>query len=514
MLPSVRDPRLHLAAVIISIHVLGQTALGFRVSVPQILSAILTCAAMEVIWTFRRTGQLVWPASAMLTGSGVALIFRVLGTERGDHWTWRGWFLFALVAGVSLLTKYVIRHRGSHVFNPSNVGLVFAFLLLGSSRVEPLDFWWAPFAGWMVIAYVIILVGGLLITARLRLLGMALTFWVTLVAGLGLVAASGHCITAAWSLSPVCGLHFWWVVVTSPEILIFLFFMITDPKTIPAGPVARIAFAACLALVSTLLIAPQTTEFGAKVGLLAGLVVLTPLRLLFDRLFQADHADVDPLTAIVTRLTTSSHIDISPLRVTLRGAIVGAFAVFLVAGTVAAGAPAREPQLAALTPEASPLSVEIDPATLPPVNVGADVLALNSAIVSGDFNDLATELAENLKIEGAAVLGGDSSLLPAVDSGDRLVEMQRRIDDAVSTGVRRVQNYTFESLDLSVVFTNGSQGGPGLGFAAKGVVEEITYDALGFEKARTSSPFASTFVLRQGSGDRWLLVQVLPGESK
>ncbi len=33
-----------------------------------------------------------------------------------------------------------------------------------------------------------------------------------------------------------------------------------------------------------------------------------------------------------------------------------------------------------------------------------------------------------------------------------------------ATGVRRVQNYTFESLDLSVVFTNGSQGGPGLGF--------------------------------------------------
>ena len=42
---------------------------------------------MEVVWTLRLTGQLVWPASAMLTGSGVALIFRVLGTERGDHWS-------------------------------------------------------------------------------------------------------------------------------------------------------------------------------------------------------------------------------------------------------------------------------------------------------------------------------------------------------------------------------------------------------------------------------------------
>ena len=192
---------------------------------------------------------------------------------------------------------------------------------------------------------------------------------------------------------------------------------------------------------------------------------------------------------------------------------MGAVAVFLVAGTVAAGAPARARQPVVPASDASQIGVEIDATTLPPVSVGADVLALNSDIVTGDFNDLAAELAENLKIEGEAMLRGDSSLLLAVDSGDRLVEMQGRIDEAVSTGERLVENYTFESLDLSVVFTNGSQGGPGLGFAAQGVVEEITYDALGVEKDRTSSSFASTFVLRQGSGDRWLLVQVLPGES-
>ena len=41
VLPSLRDPRLHVASVIITIHVLGQVALGFQVSVPQILAAIL-----------------------------------------------------------------------------------------------------------------------------------------------------------------------------------------------------------------------------------------------------------------------------------------------------------------------------------------------------------------------------------------------------------------------------------------------------------------------------------------
>ncbi len=44
VLPNIRDPRLHVAAVVITIHVLGQVGLHFEVSIPQILAAILTCA--------------------------------------------------------------------------------------------------------------------------------------------------------------------------------------------------------------------------------------------------------------------------------------------------------------------------------------------------------------------------------------------------------------------------------------------------------------------------------------
>ena len=278
VLPSLRDPRLHLASVIISIHILGQTVLGFRVSVPQILAAILTCALAEVGWTFATSKQIVWPASAMLTGSGVALILRLVGMERGDHWTWRGWHLFALVAGVSLATKYLLRYRGRQLFNPSNIGLVAAFLLLGSELIEPLDFWWAPLNPPMLAAYLIITLGGLLITARLRLLSLAAVFWLSLAVGLAILSFSGHCITAAWSVQPVCGLDFWRVVMTSPELLIFLFFMITDPKTTPESRPARVAFGVALGIVCSVLMASQSTEFGAKVGLLAGLVVLTPAR--------------------------------------------------------------------------------------------------------------------------------------------------------------------------------------------------------------------------------------------
>ena len=47
-------------------------------------------------------------------------------------------------------------------------------------------------------------------------------------------------MAAPWSFAPVCGRSFWWVLVTSPEVLVFMFFMITDPKTSPAGRVRRV----------------------------------------------------------------------------------------------------------------------------------------------------------------------------------------------------------------------------------------------------------------------------------
>ena len=95
VLPNIRDPRLHVAAVIITVHVLGQVGLHFEVSVPQILAAIVACAILEVAFTFRQSRAFVWPASAMLTGSGVALILRVVGTPADQPWNTDAWYVFA-----------------------------------------------------------------------------------------------------------------------------------------------------------------------------------------------------------------------------------------------------------------------------------------------------------------------------------------------------------------------------------------------------------------------------------
>src|SRR5262249_49398505 len=116
VLPKTTAPRLHLAAVITTLQVLGQVAFHFRLSIAQILVSLLTCAVLEVAITLRKQHVLMWPASALLTGNGVAFILRVPGTQHGDWWSMNGWWIFMATAAVSLLSKYVIVWRQGHVF--------------------------------------------------------------------------------------------------------------------------------------------------------------------------------------------------------------------------------------------------------------------------------------------------------------------------------------------------------------------------------------------------------------
>ena len=86
-------------------------------------------------------------------------------------------------------------------------------------------------------------------------------------------------MTARWHLGPISGCHFWWVLVTSPEVLVFLFFMITDPKTAPKGAARRgSSTRSRVGLLAALLIAPMRTEYATKVALLAALTIVCVAR--------------------------------------------------------------------------------------------------------------------------------------------------------------------------------------------------------------------------------------------
>ncbi len=509
VLPKRSDPRLLVSAVVMSVLVIGIAALDFSVSIPQVLSALVPAFIVDFALTLRRTGSLQWPASGLNTATGIALILRVVGTEPGNLWSWQGWYLYALVSGFAVLSKYVIRYRGTHVFNPSNLALVIVFVLLGSGRVEPLDLWWAPFGLTMFIVYAIILGGGTRALSPLRLNVMPAAFWITLAVGLGVLSGSGHCITARWSLQPVCDTEFWWVFMTSPELLFFLFFMITDPKTIPSGRLSRVMSAIIIGLVATFLIAPQTTEFGAKVGLLASLTLLSPMRWLIDRWFPEHDAEDGALQGFLRQVASSRRGAVGSARSFIRGATGGVIVVALAALIVVAGGAAREPAEATPAEGLLSIDVEIDPAALPAVSVTRDLPALTSEV---DADALAIALAENLAIEAEAMRRGEAAVLTAADFGPRLIAMSAAMEDAAAAGEWTVADYSFDSLQLRTFFAAGGQG-TDLALEATGTITETIVDADGVVLTSDHETFATTFVLRQATDDRWLILDAVPIET-
>src|SRR2546421_2566764 len=141
-LPSLRDPRLHVAAVLLTLQVLGQTVLNFRLSIAQILVCLAVGALFEFTVAFFKDKVILWPASGLLTGNSTAFILRVPGTLHGDWWSTHGIEIFVGVVALGMASKYLIRWKGRHIFNPSNVALVLAFIVLGLQHTEPLDLFW------------------------------------------------------------------------------------------------------------------------------------------------------------------------------------------------------------------------------------------------------------------------------------------------------------------------------------------------------------------------------------
>jgi hypothetical protein len=307
----------------------------------------------------------------------------------------------------------------------------------------------------------------------------------------------------------VCGVDFWRVIVFSPEVMIFLFFMITDPKTVPAGRVGRVAFGLLVAIASVLLVAPQTDEFGAKVGLLAGLVVACLARPLIDRFVPEPGSDQDSVRMLAARLMTGGRSG-GMVRGAARLGLVGLATLAVGIGIVAAGAPARGVVAVNVTEALSRLPTEIDPSTLPAITVGQDVVDFDHELAGSEMPQVLLALAQNLELENQALLRRDETILPLVAHGDRLVEMQERLQETEATGEAQVAHYQFATVDVSLLVPFGAQEGLSLGLAAEGTVVTETYDASGALTARDTSPFELTFAMRRATGDRWLLVGVLP----
>ena len=473
VLPKLRDPRLHLAFVITTLQVLGQVAFEFRLSISQILISVLTCAVLELVITFRKQRMLIWPASAMLTGNGVAFVLRVPGTQHGDWWSLNGWYIFMGTAAFALLSKYIFKLGGSHVFNPSNIGLVVCFLLLGPVHAEPLDFWWGPMTPWLAVALIVIVGGGLAILTRLHLLVIAVGFWLSFAAGIALLALTGHAMTARWHLGPITGPYFWWVLITSPEILVFMFFMITDPKTTPKSTRGRVIYAVSVGLLAALLIAPAKTEFWSKVAVLGALAIVCGVRPLIERApmmrFERRRLAVLAVVMLVgyTGAIAAAGIRARPLRVAAPLAQTGAL-----------------PQL-----------------TILPSKGVQTVLDRKTA------RRIAGDLVADLQLQTTALANRRSPALATAAIGDALNGLQAQLRGGAAGGDVSVPSYRLDRMRVWLEPGHG-QGAAIAVAAVSGVRQVAAYrDANAIVRRGVPLPFHQTLELQQDQG-HWLVARV------
>jgi Na+-translocating ferredoxin:NAD+ oxidoreductase RnfD subunit len=485
LLPKARDPRLQLAAVIVTLQVLGQTVFGFQLSIAQILISLGTCAVLEVGIALRRQRVLMWPASALLTGNGVAFILRVPGTEHGDWWSTNGWWIFAGTAAVSLLSKYVITFRGRHVFNPSNFGLVLCFVLLGPEHADPLAFWWGPMSVWLALALALIVVGGLTILSRLHLVGIALGFWLTFAAGIAVLALSGHEMTAQWHLDPIEGRGLWRLLVTSPEVLVFLFFMITDPRTIPETQRGRRVYGVAVGFVACLLIAPWTTEFSAKLAVLGALTIVCAARPIL--LVSGAARRLEAAVERVRSWPRGAEIALGALAATGAGLVL-----------VAAGGPGR-PESASAAPLATGRVPEVT------VERSAGLATIDAETAQRVASALVTDLSRSAD----ALRRRDRLAARDAATGAWLASLWRQIDTSHG-GTIEVPTYAVRQIRLHLERGKG-QGPPIVVATLAGTTQTATYGDSPTKPTHRGAPTPLVQTFEMASSDGRYLVAAVRG---
>ncbi|MFM8016933.1 MAG: hypothetical protein ACKPCO_12865, partial [Actinomycetota bacterium] len=278
----------------------------------------------------------------------------------------------------------------------------------------------------------------------------------------------------------------------------------------PLGRVGRIMFGALVGVVCVMLMAPQETEFGAKVALLAGLTVMTAVRPLLERIVPAPGSEGDTLRAFAQRVVNGGET-VAPVAVrTKRGSTI-VLAAALVVGALAVGGRSAQGILAS-EPEnlMGRLATRIDPATFPSIRVDQAVIDWNHEINVEGARAIVLTLAENLALESQAALENDAKLLEAITHGDRLEAMQARLSDAALSGQTVVDTYDIDDVRVTLLVPFGRQDGLSLGMITEGTRLTEVRDSSGTVVSRRTESFETMWAMRRATGARWLIVAELP----
>jgi Na+-transporting NADH:ubiquinone oxidoreductase subunit NqrB len=214
------DPRLYQIVTLAGLLIYGMAWLRLDVE-PWTAVTILTTVLVTQAVSTRLTGRGRFdPKSALISGLSLCLLLRTNAPE-----------LAVLTAVLAVASKFLVRIGDKHVFNPTNGALVAMMLLTGEVWVSPGQ--WGSTA---VFAFLLAAAGGLVVNRAAR----ADVTWAFLAAHVTLLVGR-----ALWLGDPLAiPLH----RLANGALVLFAFFMISDPRTTPDSRPGRLLFAILVAL--------------------------------------------------------------------------------------------------------------------------------------------------------------------------------------------------------------------------------------------------------------------------
>jgi hypothetical protein len=206
-------PPILITSILLSAHL----SLGILEGWERTGLSIVTAIATELVLGAITYGKWLNPASAYISGISAGILVR-------SPYFWP--YFFASV--ISILSKYVLRWRGRHLWNPTNFG-VSAMLFLAPATVTVLSIQWGNAVAPMAVIWIL----GAVITWKVGRLHISATYVASFLA----FSVVRSVITGTPWLATVAP-------ITGPMYQLFIFFMITDPKT-----TVRPVWAQCLVVV-------------------------------------------------------------------------------------------------------------------------------------------------------------------------------------------------------------------------------------------------------------------------
>lgn len=222
------DARYLVAALITLVLIVAQLRYHMLGGYQRLALALAVCMTTEAALSWFERGTLVNLLSAYISGISLTLLIKPQG---GQLWP------FAIGGVLAIASKYVLRYRGNHLWNPTNFAIV-ALLLVAPDRVSVLSHQF----GNDITTNLVIWVFGLFIVARVGVLHITLAYVASFLL-LNAVRSVALGEPMLPELAPITG----------PMYQLFVFFMITDPRTVVRGRPRQIGVAIAIAVAEALI---------------------------------------------------------------------------------------------------------------------------------------------------------------------------------------------------------------------------------------------------------------------